>query len=55
MIIDYLCGVTGGSLACATDADDARWVAIAEVRQYGVAAKAADVIMKAVALAQADS
>lgn len=26
VLIDYLCRVTGGSLSCATDAADARWV-----------------------------
>jgi 8-oxo-dGTP diphosphatase len=26
VLVDYLCRVTGGELACATDAADARWV-----------------------------
>jgi len=28
VLVDYLCRVTGGSLACATDAADARWATL---------------------------
>jgi 8-oxo-dGTP diphosphatase len=31
VLVDYLCRVTGGTLACATDAADARWAALEEL------------------------
>ena len=31
VIVDYLCRAVGGALACASDADDARWVSRAKV------------------------
>ncbi len=31
VLVDYLCRVTGGTLACATDAIDARWATLEEL------------------------
>lgn len=31
VLVDYLCRVTGGGLACATDAADARWATLDEL------------------------
>jgi 8-oxo-dGTP diphosphatase len=31
VLVDYLCRVTGGGVACATDAADARWFALGEL------------------------
>jgi 8-oxo-dGTP diphosphatase len=31
VLVDYLCRVTGGTLACATDAADARWATLEEL------------------------
>jgi len=31
VLVDFLCRVTGGTLACATDADDARWATLEEM------------------------
>ena len=47
VIIDYLCRVRGGRLACASDADDARWVPLVELAAYRLTQKATDVIGKA--------
>lgn len=47
VIIDYLCGVAGGHLACATDADDARWVGRADLATYRLTATLAAVIARA--------
>jgi 8-oxo-dGTP diphosphatase len=47
VIIDYLCRVAGGTLACATDADDARWIARADVGGYEVTTKVREVIERA--------
>ena len=51
VIVDYLCTVTGGSLACASDADDARWVARGDVAMLGVTDRTVAVIERAFELA----
>jgi 8-oxo-dGTP diphosphatase len=50
VLVDYLCHATGGALACATDADDARWVERTDLPGYGLTAKAAAVIARAFAM-----
>jgi mutator protein MutT len=47
VVVDYLCRVIGGELACASDADAAEWVAIAALDRFGVTPTAAAVIRKA--------
>jgi mutator protein MutT len=47
VIIDYSCRVRGGSLACASDAAAAEWVAVAEVAAYGVTPAVQRVVRKA--------
>lgn len=44
VLIDYLCRVTGGSLACASDAVDAKWTAWDDLE--GVAEFTVEVIRK---------
>ena len=44
VIIDYLCRPVGGTLECASDADDARWIARGELTKYGLTTKIAAVI-----------
>jgi len=55
VIIDYVCGVAGGSLACASDADDARWVDRAELADYDLTTTVAEVIARAFALSASAS
>lgn len=50
VIVDYLCHAVGGSVACATDADDARWVRRDDIASYDVTAKTAAVIDRALAI-----
>jgi mutator protein MutT len=50
VIVDFACTATGGDLAHATDAEDARWVSIADLPVYRVTEKATTVIHKALAL-----
>jgi 8-oxo-dGTP diphosphatase len=50
VLVDYLCRLTGGSLACATDADDARWATLEELGP--IAPFTAEVIHKAFRMAQ---
>jgi mutator protein MutT len=52
VIIDYLCRPRGGSLACATDAADARWVDADDLARFDVTPKAADVIQRALEMAR---
>lgn len=52
VIVDFACAATGGSLAHASDADDARWVPIDDLGVYEVTEKATMVIHKALELAQ---
>jgi ADP-ribose pyrophosphatase YjhB (NUDIX family) len=47
VIIDYACRALGGSLTCASDADDARWVDRSDVVSYGVTAAVAAAIRRA--------
>jgi len=47
VIIDYWCRVRSGSLACASDADAAEWVAVTEVSAYGVTPAVKRVVQKA--------
>ena len=37
VLIDFVCRATGGSAACASDADELAWVAIADLERYRVA------------------
>jgi 8-oxo-dGTP diphosphatase len=50
VIIDYHCRVRGGSLACASDADAAEWVAAADLSAYAVTPAVARVVQKAMDL-----
>jgi len=50
VIIDYLCRALGGSLGFATDADDARWVALADLETFRPSASVAAVVRKAIGL-----
>ena len=52
VLIDYLCWPIGGSLACASDADDVRWALVDELSDYKVADSAIAVIRKAFDLPQ---
>jgi 8-oxo-dGTP diphosphatase len=52
VLIDYLCQPVGGSLVCASDADDVRWAAVDELADYQVAESAVAVIRKAFDLPQ---
>lgn len=51
VIVDYLCRAVGGALACASDADDARWVSRADLESYNLTTKAAAVIARAFEIA----
>ncbi len=48
VVVDYACRAIGGSLACASDADGAEWVAIDDLERFRVAKLAVEVIQKAV-------
>ena len=47
VIIDYACRATGGSLAHATDVDDARWVERGDLSDYDLTAKVSEAIERA--------
>jgi ADP-ribose pyrophosphatase YjhB (NUDIX family) len=49
VIIDFLCDAGGGSLVCASDADDARWVERGALAGYELTAKVSEVIERAFA------
>jgi len=49
VLVDFLCRVTGGSLACATDAAEARWAGPAELD--GLTPLTIEVIRKALQMA----
>lgn len=51
VLVDFLCRVTGGSLACASDAVEARWARPAEMS--GLTPFTVEVIRKAVQMASA--
>ncbi|HEY2906496.1 MAG TPA: NUDIX hydrolase [Vicinamibacterales bacterium] len=50
VIIDYLCRARGGSLASATDADEARWVPVRDLEAFRPTASVTAVIRKAMEL-----
>ena len=52
VIIDYLCRANGGSLASSTDADDAQWVAIADLASFRPTASVTRVVRKAMDLSR---
>jgi 8-oxo-dGTP diphosphatase len=52
VLVDYLCRVTGGSLACATDALEARWAGLDELD--GLTPFTVEVIQRAVRMAAGD-
>jgi 8-oxo-dGTP diphosphatase len=47
VLIDYLCRLVGGTLACASDAEDVAWAGLNELGGYGVAESAIAVIRQA--------
>lgn len=53
VLIDYLCAAIGGSLACGSDALDARWVSSDSLGQYELSPATVAVVEKAMALASA--
>jgi mutator protein MutT len=50
VIIDFACAVRSGTVAHASDAEDARWVPVGDLAEFRVTPKATTVIHKAVAL-----
>lgn len=50
VLVDYLCRLRGGMLACGSDAAAARWVAIHTLDRFRVATAAVRVIRKAASL-----
>ena len=50
VIVDFACTTTGGHLAHASDAEDARWVQVSDLGFYNVTEKATTVIHKALEL-----
>jgi len=51
VVVDYLCRVVGGVLACASDAAAAEWAALDDLDRFAVSATAVAVIRKAVSCA----
>ena len=49
VLVDFVCRATGGLLRGASDADDAEWVPLDRLTDYGVAAVTVQVIRKAFA------
>jgi 8-oxo-dGTP diphosphatase len=49
VLVDFICRPSGGALRSASDADDAAWIALADLGRYGVAPVTAGVIRKAAA------
>ncbi len=47
VLLDYLCDVTGGTLAPASDAADARWVALDEIHELDLPGPVYEVLKKA--------
>jgi mutator protein MutT len=47
VLVDFLCMPSGGSLACASDADDVTWTPLVELNEYRVADATISVIQKA--------
>ena len=54
VILDYVCRVAGGSLACASDAEDARWVSRGDLAQCNLTATAAAVVQRAFEMRRGD-
>ena len=50
VIIDYACYAVGGSLACASDAEDARWVERGDLAAYDLTPKVSEAITRAFAV-----
>ena len=50
VIVDFACAPAGGSLTHASDADDARWVLLSDLRAYELTEKATTVIHKSLEL-----
>ena len=46
VLVDFVCRPIGGTLACASDAVDARWASLIELPEYGVQAATISVIEK---------
>jgi ADP-ribose pyrophosphatase YjhB (NUDIX family) len=55
VIVDYVCRVGGGALACGSDADEARWVDTGDLAGFRPTRAVTAVIHKALALARAGS
>jgi ADP-ribose pyrophosphatase YjhB (NUDIX family) len=55
VIVDYFCRPDGGTLACASDAAEAMWVPINDLRQYRLTDAAMRIIDKALELARSSS
>ena len=53
VIVDVLCRVTGGALACSSDAADACWAPVASLEEYRLTEAAARVIDKGLVMAEA--
>lgn len=51
VIVDYLCRAVGGALACASDAEDARWVSRGDLASYALTTKLASIIARAFEMA----
>jgi len=51
VLVDFVCRPNGGTLACATDADDVMWVPLADLSAYSVADVTIRVIQKGVDIA----
>jgi mutator protein MutT len=49
VLVDFVCRPAGGTLACASDAADARWASLVELMEYGVQEATISVIEKALA------
>ena len=47
VLVDFVCRPVGGTLSCASDATEARWVSIIELAEYGVQPATVSVIEKA--------
>ena len=52
VLLDYVCTAVGGLLTPASDAADARWVAVADLASYQLSDAATRVIVKALEMAQ---
>ena len=55
VVVDYLCTVAGGDLACGSDAADVCWVAAEDLSSYSLTPQTAAVVRKALELASGTS